>query len=312
MSTVIGDETETRIEKWAAINGKWPFSKTSAEYLGPEPDQPAPPIGLARGSARFRDGLICSTVKLSRNENTSAGFFVRFQSTDAPYALAQIGAGNRAYAISEYQPGAGWIARKSAGSLSNLSINEPHEVRVSVAGQSIKLTVDDVEVLSTSFSIPLEGTGFGLYSYGDAPIVFTETRIIGDPPKIFVIMPFAEPFDTLYRQVIHPVASELGFQVVRVDEVVGPGIIIEDIQRQIESSHAVVAEISTQNPNVFYELGYAHALHKPAILLVRRSDGPSMPFDIRSYRAIFYDDGIGGKNTVERNLQQHLTAILGG
>ncbi len=139
-----------------------------------------------------------------------------------------------------------------------------------------------------------------------------ETRIIGNPPKIFVMMPLAEPFDTLYREVINPVATDLGFEVVRVDEVVGPGIIIEDIQRQIEGAHAVVAEISTQNPNVFYELGYAHALQKPAVLLVRRSDGAAMPFDIRSYRAIFYDDSIGGKKTVERNLEQHLRAILAG
>jgi hypothetical protein len=92
---------------------------------------------------------------------------------------------------------------------------------------------------------------------------------------------------------------------------IGPGIIIEDIQRQIESSHAVVTEISTQNPNVYYELGYAHALRKPAVLLVRRSDGSTMPFDIRGYRAIFYHDCIGGKKSVERNLQQHLRAILG-
>jgi hypothetical protein len=310
MSAVKVDEKETRVDKWAAINGKWKFTKTAAQYLGPTLDQPTP-VGLARGSVRFRDGVICSRVKLNKNEATTAGFFVRFQSTDSSYAVAQLGALERAYVISEYQPGFGYIARASAGSLSNLNIEEPHDVKVTVVGQSIRLMVDEVEVLSTAFSIPLEGTGFGLYAFGDAHVEFTDTRIIGNPPKVFVMMPFAEPFDTLYRQVINPVASDLGFEVVRVDEVVGPGVIIDDIQRQIESSHAVVAEISTQNPNVFYELGYAHALQKPAILLVRRSDGPSMPFDIRSYRAIFYDDSIGGKDAVERNLRQHLNAILG-
>ena len=87
---------------------------------------------------------------------------------------------------------------------------------------------------------------------------------------------------------------------------------MQDIQRQIEDSEAVVAEISTQNPNVFYELGYAHALRKPAILLVRGEEVKTMPFDVRSYRAIVYDDSIGGKKRVERNLEQHLKAILGG
>jgi hypothetical protein len=81
--------------------------------------------------------------------------------------------------------------------------------------------------------------------------------------------------------------------------------------RLAEQAHAVVAEISTPNPNVFYELGYAHALRKPAILLFRRQEGEAMPFDVSGYRAIFYDDTIGGKKGVERSLEQHLKAILG-
>ena len=53
---------------------------------------------------------------------------------------------------------------------------------------------------------------------------------------------------------------------------------------------------------------YAHALNKPTILLAQR--GKELPFDIRSYRVIFYDDSIGGKPALERNLQKHLEAIL--
>jgi hypothetical protein len=61
--------------------------------------------------------------------------------------------------------------------------------------------------------------------------------------------------------------------------------------------------------NVFYELGYAHALGKPAVLLIRRESGRDIPFDIRGYRAIVYDDSISGKKIVERNLAQHLRAV---
>src|SRR4051794_2300969 len=110
MATVKVDSNETRVDKWAAINGKWKFTKGTAQYLGPAPEQPPPPVGLARASIRFRDGLISSRVKLSKNKDTTAGFFVRFQSPDAPYAVAQVGAWDRAYAIAEYQPGLGWIA----------------------------------------------------------------------------------------------------------------------------------------------------------------------------------------------------------
>ena len=46
---------------------------------------------------------------------------------------------------------------------------------------------------------------------------------------------------------------------------------------------------SPVNANVFYELGYAHALNKPTILLANRLT-EELPFDISGYRVIFYDD----------------------
>ncbi len=221
-----------------------------------------------------------------------------------------IGGSDRAYMIADNLPGMGLVPRVSAGSLSNLSHEQNHHLEVRVFGQTIEMAVDDVDVLRFVLPQPIEGTGFGLYAWDDAEVDFSDTTIEGITPKMFVIMPFSEPFDTLYRNVILPVSSNAGFDVVRIDEITGPGIILDDIQQQIERAQAVVAEISTQNPNVFYELGYAHALRKPAVLLVRRQEGDKMPFDIRSYRAIFYDDSIGGKKTVETNLRQHLSAIL--
>jgi hypothetical protein len=221
-----------------------------------------------------------------------------------------IGGWERAYSIAENRPGRGWIQLATAGLLGNLSENDYYNIQVSIMGQSVSLTVNDVRVLSCVLPAPLEGSGLGLYTFDDAEVEFSKTSVAGTAPRVFVIMPFVEPYDTLYHEVIYPVAKEMGFDVIRVDEIQGPGVIVEDIQRQIENAHAVVAEISNHNPNVYYELGYAHALRKPAILLVRRQEGSSMPFDIRGYRAIFYDDSIGGKKNVERNLEQHLKAIL--
>lgn len=107
---------------------------------------------------------------------------------------------------------------------------------------------------------------------------------------------------------ILPTAKALDLKVIRIDEIAGPGIIFEDIKRQIAEAKIVVAEITAPNQNVFYELGYAHALNKPTILLAQR--GKELPFDIRSYRVIFYDDSIGGKPALERDLKKHLEAIL--
>jgi len=313
---VLSDEGETvevnpqPVKKWAAIAGRWRFAGTSAHYDGPDKVGSEAP-GLARASIRFRDGILQTRVKLSRTERTAGGLFFGFQSMDSPYVTVQLGAFGRAYVISEHRPEIGWFQTAAAGLLSNLNAQDEYDLRVSVTGQSVRLTVGDVEVLSTVVSSPIEGTGCGLYAWGEESITFTETTVESADPKVFVIMPFSEPFGPLYRDVILPVAKKLGFEVIRVDEVVGPGLIISDIQRQIEASHAVVAEVSTPKPNVFYEWGYADALRKPAVLLVRGQEGQAMPFDIRGSRAIFYDDTIGGKKTVERKLRQHLKAVLG-
>jgi nucleoside 2-deoxyribosyltransferase len=97
-------------------------------------------------------------------------------------------------------------------------------------------------------------------------------------------------------------------RVYRVDEVYRPGIILQDIITGIAESEVIVAEITPPNANVFYELGYAHALSKPTILLAER--GKELPFDIKSYRCIFYDNTIRGKKEVELNLRRHLASIL--
>lgn len=300
-----------RVEKWAAVEGRWQFAAGTTKYLGPTELGGAIPLGLALGSIPFRDGSFRTAVRITRNERTAGGVALGYQSMKTDWVAVQLGAYGRAYAISVYRPGVGWIGIATAGLLSNLTVDEDHTVEVGVAGQRIAMTVDDVRVLDVLLPKPLEGTGAGLFAWDDAEVFFAWTEVTIVRPRIFVIMPFSEPFDMLYREVIRPVASRLEFEIVRVDEVAGPGIIVDDIQRQISQANAVVAEISSRNPNVFYELGYAHALDKPAVLLARRESSGEMPFDIRGYRAIFYDDTIGGKKAVERNLEQHLKAVLG-
>jgi len=121
-------------------------------------------------------------------------------------------------------------------------------------------------------------------------------------------MQFGEPYDTIYREVVKPGAEDAGFDVLRIDETVGPGLIFEDIKREIGEAKVVIAEITAPNQNVFYEVGCAHALNKPTVLLAQR--GRELPFDIRSYRVIFYEDTIGGKPSVEKSLAKHLNSIL--
>jgi hypothetical protein len=300
------------VEQWAAIAGRWEFQGTQATYLGPESAEKGQSFGIALAALQVRDGQINTRVKLSRREGTSAGVVLGYQSLGASYVAVTLGSFDRAYVVIESRPGFGFSPLDSAGSIANLDIDKTYDLNVTVMGQSVRLTVNQVEVLKTVLPRPLEGTGVGLYAWDDATVTFAKTDVTAVKPIAFVIMPFSEPFDSLYRDVIMPIAKSCGFEIIRIDEVPGPGIILNDIQQQIQRANVVVAEISTPNPNVFYELGYAHALDKPAVLLVRREHASQMPFDVRGYRAIFYDDSIAGKNVVERNLEQNFRAVLPG
>jgi hypothetical protein len=121
-------------------------------------------------------------------------------------------------------------------------------------------------------------------------------------------MQFSEPYKQLYSEVIQPVADSFGLEAYHVGDVFGPGMILNDIVQGLIESKVIIAEVTPSNQNVFYELGYAHALGKPTILLAERGKQP--PFDISGYRHLFYDNTIGGKKQVEEGLRKHLQAIM--
>jgi hypothetical protein len=106
------------------------------------------------------------------------------------------------------------------------------------------------------------------------------------PTGCFVISPFGEPYDRIYAEVIRPLFAELGIRIQRADEFTGSNVIMEDVRRAITAANLVIADLSGRNPNVFYELGYAHALGKDVLLITQ--DIRELPFDVRHYRCCGY------------------------
>lgn len=129
-------------------------------------------------------------------------------------------------------------------------------------------------------------------------------------PQVFVVMQFTDEYTALYREVIEPVCSEYGYEVVRGDNVYTSGLIIEDIVQSIRASSLIIADITPNNSNVYYEVGFAHGIGKATILLSDRIR-EKLPFDISGFRLLFYDNTIGGKSAVETALRKHLDAIRG-
>lgn len=120
-------------------------------------------------------------------------------------------------------------------------------------------------------------------------------------PKIFVLMPFSPDLDDIYYLGIHETVKNLKCSCERVDEIEFVGSIIDKIYNSIANSKIIIAEVSSTNPNVFYELGYAHALKKPVILITR--DVSSTPFDLNSYNHIVYKNIIDLREKLKNRLE---------
>jgi len=118
----------------------------------------------------------------------------------------------------------------------------------------------------------------------------------------FVLMPFDKDFDDIYKMGIKETATTLDIKAERVDEQIYKEGMLERIYRQIEVADIIIADMSDQNPNVFYEVGYAHAKDKICILLTKNFD--DIPFDLRHHRHIVYGGSIV---TLRKSLEAELS-----
>lgn len=126
----------------------------------------------------------------------------------------------------------------------------------------------------------------------------------------FVMMPFAAPLGDYYTKIYKPAIEKAGLRPVRADaDIFGTGKIIDQIWSGINSAKVLVAELTTRNPNVFYELGLAHALEKPVVLV--SSNESDIPFDLKHIRVIYYDmtDPFWGSKLLDKVAENILSAI---
>jgi hypothetical protein len=126
----------------------------------------------------------------------------------------------------------------------------------------------------------------------------------------FVMMPFGAPLGSYYEKIYRPAIEKAGLKPVRADsEIFGAGKIMDQIWAGINAARVLVAELTSRNPNVFYELGLAHALKKPVVLI--SSNEADVPFDLRHIRVIIYDsaDPFWGTKLLEKVAENILSAI---
>jgi hypothetical protein len=129
------------------------------------------------------------------------------------------------------------------------------------------------------------------------------------PPKgtCFTIMPFGGWFDDYYETIYRPAIEAADLKPTRADDLYRPGTIVNDIWNFTRSAKLVLADLTGKNPNVFYELGLAHSLAKPAILVTETLD--DVPFDLQALRVLEYDKNVSNWG---ETLRQSITKAIRG
>lgn len=117
---------------------------------------------------------------------------------------------------------------------------------------------------------------------------------------VFVVMPFSPDLQHVYADHIAKVCEELNMRCSRADDFSGSTEIMKDVWDAIAGRDIIVADCTGQNPNVFYELGIAHTLGKPVILIAQSK--LDIPFDVAHFRYIKYKNDPKGLAMLEKRL----------
>ncbi|MBA2858653.1 hypothetical protein HNP93_001354 [Methanococcus maripaludis] len=140
-------------------------------------------------------------------------------------------------------------------------------------------------------------------------ILFKKNDFLIDDSLIFILSPFSEPFNKICKDYIKPIVESFeNMRGIRADDIYNNEPIIEDIWKSINESRIIIAELTGRNPNVFYELGIAHALGKEVILLTQNEN--DVPFDIKHIKYIIYENSVEGVKKLENDLKQTIKTIL--
>ena len=296
---------------WISMLGEYELVEDTLVFKGGVTTLPGQPVSFNVGNficdQEFGGGTISSTITFQDDTlESAAGIILYYHPASGGFVVVQLG-GPALVSVQTFL-GQQWTTHASHGPSNQLVSGRAYQLRAQVTGSRVKVFVNGIQVLESNLPFTLPHGPSGIWANGRFDILFSDYDVDTELPKLFVIMQFTSPFDELYSDVIKPVGEELGFVVARADETHGPGIIIADIAQSILEARVIIADITPlDNPNVFWEVGYAHAMRKPTILIAERDT--ELPFDVSPFRTLFYDNTIPGKSRIEDGLRKHFSAI---
>jgi hypothetical protein len=125
----------------------------------------------------------------------------------------------------------------------------------------------------------------------------------------YAIMPFEASFSDIDR-IVGEAARECDLQYVRSDRRLQPGSVMAQVVRDIRAAAVIVADITRNNPNVFYELGIAHQIKGPERVLLITQAVAESPYDVNEFQQLTYTHTEAGRDELRRRLPDLLRTAI--
>jgi hypothetical protein len=314
LSVESGDVLETPVDVVALKYAQAPHGadRIALQHLGIEngaPELPGPGDILvveADGSVAAQYVLFVGTVPLRYFEYAEIREFAR----RAIKSIAELPSQVTTAAMTMHGVGAGLDEKEAftaqvAGLLDALRRDEwpQYLERVRIIETSDKRTTRLGKVLEAIVPPKLEAQMRGrakvITSPGSSQLESAgiESR---QKPHVFIAMQFGQETDDLFHYGIEAATQTAGYLCERIDAVSFTGDILAQIKSRIDAASFVIADLTTQNPNVYLEVGYAGGRNVKTVLLAREAS--ELRFDVQGQRCLIYSS--------IRDLEQKLTVEL--
>lgn len=114
--------------------------------------------------------------------------------------------------------------------------------------------------------------------------------------------------DQILKHVLNPVVEKRGYKTIRADQISKPGQITNQIVDHVLNDALVIADLTSHNPNVFYEMAVRHMTRKPMIQIIQK--GERIPFDVFSQRTIQIDyKDLDSVEDAKRELELQIVSV---
>ncbi|MGB2963575.1 MAG: hypothetical protein WBB69_06270 [Anaerolineales bacterium] len=177
----------------------------------------------------------------------------------------------------------------------NLAAKQSEHYSTDIGVDRSFIVINDLERSNTSTGVvtpeKLIPTILNEMSKKDVKQKTKQPSIRRSPKKeIFAAMPFDIKYQDVYFVAMAEAADRINAVCNRVDQEEFSGDIVEKIKSMINTSVAVIADLSESNPNVMYEVGYAHGKKKPTVHICS-TPLKELPFDVAQWNTISYRRG---------------------